>query len=90
MTPAIVSLGALGLNIIADVIFMQFFSHWGIALATTVVLLATTDSTLRALPTAVYTPRKEMTDAQRVGNIRAAAMLCSCFANITQLCPGGI
>jgi putative peptidoglycan lipid II flippase len=42
MTPAIVSLGALGLNIIADVIFMQFFSHWGIALATTVVLLATT------------------------------------------------
>ncbi len=42
MTPAMVSLGALGLNIIADVIFMQFFSHWGIALATTVVLLATT------------------------------------------------
>jgi len=42
MTPAMVSLGALGLNIIADVVFMQFFSHWGIALATTVVLLATT------------------------------------------------
>jgi putative peptidoglycan lipid II flippase len=42
MTPAMVSLGALGLNIIADVAFMQFFSHWGIALATTVVLLATT------------------------------------------------
>jgi Na+-driven multidrug efflux pump len=37
-----VSLGALGLNIIADVVFMQFFSHWGIALATAVVLLATT------------------------------------------------
>src|SRR5215470_17848561 len=42
MTPAMVSLGALGLNIIADVAFMQFFSHWGIALATTVVLLSTT------------------------------------------------
>jgi putative peptidoglycan lipid II flippase len=42
MTPAMVSLGALGLNIIADLVLMQFFSHWGIALATTVVLLATT------------------------------------------------
>jgi peptidoglycan biosynthesis protein MviN/MurJ (putative lipid II flippase) len=42
MTPAMVSRGALSLHIIADAIFMQFFSHWGIALATTVVLLATT------------------------------------------------
>jgi putative peptidoglycan lipid II flippase len=42
MTPAMVSLGSLGLNIIADVVLMQFFSHWGIALATTVVLLMTT------------------------------------------------
>ena len=42
MTPAMVSLGALSLNIIADMIFMQFFSPWGIALATTVVLLAIT------------------------------------------------
>jgi Na+-driven multidrug efflux pump len=41
MTPALVSLGALSLTIIADVIFIQFFSHWGVALATTVVLLAT-------------------------------------------------
>jgi putative peptidoglycan lipid II flippase len=41
MTPALVSLGALSLTIIADVIFMQFFSPWGVALATTVVLLAT-------------------------------------------------
>jgi putative peptidoglycan lipid II flippase len=42
MTPAMISLGALGLNIIADVVLMQFFSHWGIALATAVVLLVTT------------------------------------------------
>jgi peptidoglycan biosynthesis protein MviN/MurJ (putative lipid II flippase) len=42
MTPAMVSLGALGLNIVADIAFMQLFSHWGIALATTVVLLAST------------------------------------------------
>jgi putative peptidoglycan lipid II flippase len=42
MTPALVSLGALALNVVADVVLMQFFSHWGIALASTVVMLATT------------------------------------------------
>jgi putative peptidoglycan lipid II flippase len=42
MTPAMVSLGALAMNIVGDVVLMQFFSHWGIALTTTVVLLATT------------------------------------------------
>jgi len=42
ITPALVSLGALGLNILSDLILMHFFSHWGIALATTVVALATT------------------------------------------------
>ena len=36
------SLGALALNVVADVVLMQFFSHWGIALASTVVMLATT------------------------------------------------
>ena len=42
MTPAKVSLGALGLNIVGDVVLMQFFSHWGIALASTGVLIMTT------------------------------------------------
>ncbi len=42
MTPALVSLGALGLNIVGDVVLMRFFSHWGIALASTVVMFATT------------------------------------------------
>jgi putative peptidoglycan lipid II flippase len=42
MTPAMVNLGALGLNVICDLILMYFFSHWGIALASTVVMLATT------------------------------------------------
>lgn len=42
MTPALVSLGALMLNIVSDVLLMRWYGHWGIALATTVVLLATT------------------------------------------------
>lgn len=41
LTPALVGLGALGLNVVCDLIFMQLFSHWGIALARTVALLAT-------------------------------------------------
>jgi putative peptidoglycan lipid II flippase len=41
MTPALVSLGALALNALCDVLFMRYFSHWGIALASTVVLLTT-------------------------------------------------
>ncbi|MGQ4808699.1 putative lipid II flippase MurJ [Candidatus Entotheonellaceae bacterium PAL068K] len=41
MTPALVGLGALGLNVLGDLIFMQLFSHWGIALARTVAMLAT-------------------------------------------------
>jgi putative peptidoglycan lipid II flippase len=41
MTPALVSLGALGLNVLCDLIFMQLFSHWGIALARTGAALAT-------------------------------------------------
>jgi putative peptidoglycan lipid II flippase len=41
MTPAVVSIGALILNIICDVIFMRLFSHWGIALASAIVLCAT-------------------------------------------------
>ncbi len=42
MTPALVSVGALVLNIVSDVVLMRWYSHWGIALATTVVLGATT------------------------------------------------
>jgi putative peptidoglycan lipid II flippase len=42
MTPAMVNLGALVLNIICDLVFMHFCGHWGIALASTVVMLATT------------------------------------------------
>jgi len=41
-TPAMVNLGALVLHVVGNVVFMQFFSHWGIALASTVALLATT------------------------------------------------
>jgi putative peptidoglycan lipid II flippase len=41
MTPALVGLGALGLNAMCDLLFMRLFSHWGIALARTVALLAT-------------------------------------------------
>jgi putative peptidoglycan lipid II flippase len=40
MTPALVGLGALGLNVLCDFLFMQLFSHWGIALARTVAMLA--------------------------------------------------
>lgn len=40
MTPALVGLGALGLNVMCDLIFMQLFSHWGIALARSVSMLA--------------------------------------------------
>jgi putative peptidoglycan lipid II flippase len=39
MTPALVGIGALGLNVLCDFIFMQLFSHWGIALARTVAML---------------------------------------------------
>jgi putative peptidoglycan lipid II flippase len=42
MTPALVSVGALLLNVLSDVLLMRWYSHWGIALATTVVLCATT------------------------------------------------
>lgn len=42
MTPALVNVGALLLNIACDLLFMRFFSHWGIALASTVVMFATT------------------------------------------------
>jgi putative peptidoglycan lipid II flippase len=38
-TPALVGLGALLINVIADLVLMQFFSHWGIALARTITLL---------------------------------------------------
>jgi putative peptidoglycan lipid II flippase len=41
MTPAVISIGALLLNIICDVVFMRLFSHWGIALASAIVLCAT-------------------------------------------------
>jgi putative peptidoglycan lipid II flippase len=41
MTPALVGLVTLGLNAVCDYIFMQLFSHWGIALARTVTLLTT-------------------------------------------------
>ena len=40
MTPALIGLGTLGLNVLGDLLFMQFFSHWGIALARTVATLA--------------------------------------------------
>jgi putative peptidoglycan lipid II flippase len=40
MTPALVGLGALGLNVLGDLILMQCFSHWGIALARTITMLA--------------------------------------------------
>lgn len=42
MTPALVNCGALVLNIVSDVLLMRWYGHWGIALASTVVLLATT------------------------------------------------
>jgi putative peptidoglycan lipid II flippase len=41
MTPALVGLGTLALNVGCDLVFMQLFSHWGIALARTVTLLVT-------------------------------------------------
>ena len=72
MTPAMVSLGALGLNIVADVVLMQLFSHWGIALATTVVLLAATVALyvlfqrrctrLEAMPRGAGTPMLDSTE----------------------------
>lgn len=42
LTPAMVSLGTLGLNVVSDVVLMRLCSHWGIALASTVVSLVTT------------------------------------------------
>lgn len=42
MTPAMVSVGALCVNALGDVILMQWFSHWGIALASTVVMCVNT------------------------------------------------
>lgn len=39
MTPALIGLGALGVNIVCDLLFMQWLSHWGIALARSVALL---------------------------------------------------
>lgn len=42
MTPALVSLGALALNIVSDLVLMRWYGHWGIALASSVVMLATT------------------------------------------------
>ncbi len=39
LTPALVGIGALVLNVIGDLVFMQLFSHWGIALARTVAML---------------------------------------------------
>jgi putative peptidoglycan lipid II flippase len=39
LTPALIGLAALGSNVICDVIFIQWFSHWGIALARSVALL---------------------------------------------------
>jgi putative peptidoglycan lipid II flippase len=41
MTPAIVGLGGLVFNVGSDVLLMQAFSHWGIALARTLTLLVT-------------------------------------------------
>ncbi len=41
LTPALVALGALAFNVLGDLVLMQFFSHWGIALARTVTMLAT-------------------------------------------------
>jgi putative peptidoglycan lipid II flippase len=41
MTPAIVGLGGLVFNVGCDVLLMQVFSHWGIALARTLTLLVT-------------------------------------------------
>ncbi len=41
MTPARVGLAGLGINVVGDLILMQFFSHWGIALARTLSLFAT-------------------------------------------------
>lgn len=38
LTPALVGLAALLLNVLGDLVFMQLFSHWGIALARTVAL----------------------------------------------------
>lgn len=42
MTPALVNIVALGLNIVCDLLFMRWFSHWGIALASTAVMLMST------------------------------------------------
>lgn len=42
MTPAMVSCVALLLNAVSDVVLMQWFSHWGIALASTVVMCVST------------------------------------------------
>lgn len=41
MTPALVGLGALVLNVLCDLLFMHLFGHWGIALARTGALLVT-------------------------------------------------
>lgn len=42
MTPACVNCGALVLNIVSDLVLMRLCGHWGIALASTVVMGATT------------------------------------------------
>jgi putative peptidoglycan lipid II flippase len=39
MTPALVGLVALAVNVIGDLLFIQVFSHWGIALARGLALL---------------------------------------------------
>jgi putative peptidoglycan lipid II flippase len=39
MTPALVGLAVLGIHVAGDVIFMNLFSHWGIALARVVALI---------------------------------------------------
>lgn len=41
MTPALIGIGALVLNVLCDLLFMHFFGHWGIALARSGALLAT-------------------------------------------------
>jgi putative peptidoglycan lipid II flippase len=41
MTPAVVGLVMLGLNVVGDYLLMQLFGHWGIALARTVTLCVT-------------------------------------------------
>jgi putative peptidoglycan lipid II flippase len=41
MTPALVGIGSLVLNVLCDLLFMHLFGHWGIALARTGTLLVT-------------------------------------------------